>query len=114
MAKYTLNLTGSSDNQVLINQNKTTKEHEDFGASVFIQGTFSSATAVVQVSPDNGTTKYTAKDVNGNDISVTAAGYYNFLLGVGNKTSEHITVYGQITGGDSNTDVDFILFDTVC
>lgn len=49
-------------------------------ASVQFGGTFGGATVVLQGSND-GVTYYTLKDLQGNDISVTAAGYAEFSSG---------------------------------
>ena len=49
-------------------------------ASVQVSGTFGGATVVLQVSND-GVTFATLKDISGNDLSFTAAGYAEFSSG---------------------------------
>lgn len=80
------------------------------GLSVFIQGTFGSATVTLQVSPDGGTTKYTAKDINGNDCITTSQAYFNIPLAIGGTNDDAPKLYA-LTAGGSGTNINIYTFD---
>ena len=109
MAKRTVNLTGTSENEELLRV-VSPREYAGYGVTVFAQGTFTAGTVTIQVSPDDGTTKHTAKDVNGADATFSANGYANIILGNGAKLGEDITIFADLSGGSSE-DIDVIAFD---
>ena len=111
MAKHEVNITGTTDNQLLARV-ITPRGEDGYGASVFLKFNSGSGTATVQVSPDGGTTKYTVVDTSGVDITGTANAYHNFVLGIPNKNSDAINIYADLTGG-SSADIDVILYDKV-
>lgn len=48
--------------------------------TLYMAGTFDSATYTLQFSPDAGATWFTVVDTAGDNIALTAAGYKNFVL----------------------------------
>lgn len=110
MAKHSINLTGSTDSQVIGKTSNNPTGLDGYGATVFLRIDGGSGTFTLQASPDDGTTKYTVKDVNGNDVTGTANGMWNIVSGVGNRTSDFIQYYATLSGG-SSADFTVILFD---
>jgi len=111
MAKFTTTLTGTTDDNELLKV-ISPREYAGYGVTLFAKGTeFDGGTITIQVSPDGGTTKFTAKDTNGADVTFTANGYTNILLGNGAKNGEHITVFADLSGASGSADVEVIAFD---
>jgi len=48
--------------------------------TLYMAGTFDSATYTLQFSPDSGATWFTVVDTAGSNIALTAAGYKTFVL----------------------------------
>lgn len=76
------------------------RQQYGLAASVQISGTFGGATVTLQHSND-GTTWFTAKDIFGNDVEVTAAGIFELSL-------SSVYLRPAISGG-SGDDVDVVL-----
>ncbi len=80
-------------------------------ATAFVYGTFGGGTAALQLSPDNGTTRFTARAWTGSTMSTTAAQVYSFQpQGNGTEIDEFITLYGSLTGS-TGASVTFEVFD---
>lgn len=68
---------------------------DSIASAIQISGTFGGATAVLQVSND-GSSWFTAKDVNGDDISATSAAMFEASLSA-------LYVRPSISGGSSDS-----------
>lgn len=87
-------------------------DSQSYAGSFFAQGTFGSGTVTLQVSIDGGTTKITVKDVLGNNVSLSANGYQNFVLGNPSTDlgADQITLYATLVGS-TNPSLTVALFD---
>lgn len=111
MAKHTVNITGTTDNQ-LLGRIRSARGLSGFGGSVYVKINSGSGTVKIQTSPDGGTTKYTVKDTGGVEIETSSNAFFNFVHGVPNSNSDFIDIYADLSSG-SNADIDVILFDTI-
>lgn len=108
--KNELNVTGDTADVLLATVHRR-RESQSYAASVFVQGSFGSGTATLQVSPDGGTTKYTIVDAAGEDAVFSANGYTNFVLGGGSENiGEAPQIYVNLAGA-SGANLNVILFD---
>lgn len=75
---------------------------QSYAGSIFVKGSFGGGTWTLQVSPDNGTTKYTVKDVLGNNITGTGEAYFNYVLsGDSSGINNNMTLYVNLAGSAS-------------
>lgn len=110
MAKYTNTI--SADGSVYICQiDRRRSDANAWQADIFIGGTFGSGTVKIQLSPDQGTTKYDLKDWNGTNMSSSSAVHYTSPpVGNGDKNSDFITLYAVMTGS-TDPNVLITVFD---
>lgn len=99
--KHTTSFTADGD--ALLTKIKKPRHADHYSATVFIYGSsFGSGTVTIQLSPDGGTTKITAKDSSGSDV--TAAANSSFVLpvaGNGSDSDEFISLYANLNGSTS-------------
>ncbi len=107
--KHTQTLTGTTDNVLLANI-VTPRSNDGFGGTLFMKINSGSGTITFQISPDGGTTKYTLKDLSGNDLTGTANFYGSFVCGISNKNNDGLQIYADLSSGTS-ANVTCILYD---
>lgn len=102
MAKNTITFSADANTELatIIRRH----DSQSYAASIFVKGDDGGGTWTLQVSPDDGTTKYTVKDVLGNNITGTANGYYNYVLsGDSSNNSGNMKLYIDLTGSTNPT-----------
>jgi len=82
-----------------------------YEATVTLAGEFDSGTLTVQLSPDNGVTKVTLRDVAGSIVSVADDDVYNIRVGYAGKNGEELEIYATMAGGGGSVDVDVYTHD---
>lgn len=82
---------------------------QSYAASIFVKGDDGGGTWTLQASPDGGTTKYTVKDVLGNNITGTSAAYFNYVLaGDSSGTQDNVILYVDLNGA---TAPDLVIYN---
>lgn len=100
MAKYTVTISGNGDTQIC--NIKRPSGADNWVGTVFIYGTFGSGTITLQLSPNAGTTKITAKDSSGTAVTATANDIRVIpVSGTGSSNSENISIWVNMAGSTS-------------
>lgn len=102
--------TLTADGTITLGPIHKVREHDNYFGTISILGTFGSGTAVVQMSPDGGTTKITQKTESGSAYSATANDTVNIRLGRGSTNSDQPILYVTLTGS-TNPSLTAILND---
>lgn len=110
MAKFTVTLTSDTFTKIC-DIVRRRGDANNWTASAFVYGTFGSGTATFQISPNNGTTRFTGKDWTGSSMTSTAAAMFTFQpQGNGTELTEYLSVYGALAGSTAAS-VTFEVWD---
>jgi len=111
MAKFTTTLTTDTFAKVC-DIIRRRGDANNWQATAFVTGTPGGATATIQLSPDNGTTRFTARDWNGSSMTSSLTAVYTFQpQGNGAQNDDFISVWAALASSSSTTNVTFTVFD---